>query len=97
MTVSLITEGDEARVSFVVDNSSARHAVEMSLPRLRDLMDGAGLSLTDADVSERHSKEDEEKPSGRLTEEAGSSSGSDAEGFEQATPPDTSQLIDAFA
>ena len=97
MTVSLITEGDEARVSFIVDNSPAKHAVEMSLPRLRDLMDGAGLSLTDADVSERHSKEDQERPSGRLTEEAGSSSGSDAEGFEQATPPDTSQLIDAFA
>ena len=97
MTVNLITEGDEARVSFVVDNSQAKHAVEMSLPRLRDLMDGAGLSLMDADVSERQSKKDEEKSSGRLTEETVSSSGSDSESFEEAAPLNTSQLVDAFA
>ena len=97
MTVNLITEGDEARVSFVVDNSQAKHAVEMSLPRLRDLMDGAGLSLLDADVSERQSKKDEEKPPGRLTEETVSSSGSDSESFEEATSANTSQLVDAFA
>ena len=42
MTVSLSTEGSEARVAFVVDNTQARQAVEASLPRLRDLMDGAG-------------------------------------------------------
>ena len=97
MTVNLITEGDEARVSFVVDNSQAKHAVEMSLPRLRDLMDGAGLSLLDADVSERQSKKDEERPPGRVTEETVSSSGGDSESFEEATSANTSQLVDAFA
>ena len=98
MTVSVITEGDEARVSFVVDNSQAKHSVEASLPRLRDLMDASGLSLMDADVSERHSKKDEEQPSDRLMEEAVSSStGGESESLEEVTPPNTSQLLDTFA
>ena len=98
MTVSVITEGDEARVSFVVDNSQAKHSVEASLPRLRDLMDASGLSLMDADVSERHSKKDQEQQSDRLMEEAVSSSaGGESESLEEATPPNTSQLLDTFA
>ena len=98
MTGSVITEGDEARVSFVVDNSQAKYSVEASMPRLRDLMDGAGLSLMDADVSERHSKKDEEQSSDRLMEEAASSSaGGESESFDEVTPPNTSQLLDTFA
>jgi hypothetical protein len=98
MTVSVITEGDEARVSFVVDNSQAKYSVEASLPRLRDLMDASGLSLMDADVSERHSKKDEEQPSDRLMEEAlSSSAGGESESLEEVTPPNTSQLLDTFA
>ena len=98
MTVSLITEGDEARVSFVVDNLQAKYSVEASLPRLRDLMDGAGLSLMDADVSERHSKNDEEQPSDRLMEEpVSSSAGGESESLEEVTPLNTSQLLDTFA
>ena len=94
MTVSLITEGDEARVSFVVDNPQAKQAVEVSLPRLRDLMDEAGLSLTDADVSDRHTKENEDQSVERAMEEATANSASDAEDF---APPTSSQLVDTFA
>lgn len=97
MTVSLITEGDETRVSFVVDNPQAKQAVEVSLPRLRDLMDEAGLSLTDADVSDRHAKGNEEQLADRATEETIASLGSDAEDFEESTPPTSSQLVDTFA
>ena len=97
MTVSLITEGDETRVSFVVDNPQAKQAVEVSLPRLRDLMDEAGLSLTDADVSDRHAKGYEEQLADRATEDTAASLGSDAEDFEESTPPTSSQLVDTFA
>ena len=97
MTVSLITEGDETRVSFVVDNPQAKQAVEVSLPRLRDLMDEAGLSLTDADVSDRHAKGNEEQLADRATEETIASLGNDAEDFEESTPPTSSQLVDTFA
>jgi flagellar hook-length control protein FliK len=49
-----VTEGTETRVAFVVETPQARQAVETALPRLRDMMDEAGLSLADSDVSERH-------------------------------------------
>ena len=97
MTVSLITEGDEARVSFVVDNPQAKQAVEVSLPRLRDLMDEAGLSLTDADVSDRHAKENEDQLVERVMEETTANSGSDVEDFDEFAPPTSSQLVDTFA
>ena len=96
MTVSLITEGDEARVSFVVDNPQAKQAVEVSLPRLRDLMDEAGLSLTDADVSDRHAKENEDQSVEQVMEETTANSGSDAEDFDEFTPPTSAQLVDTF-
>ncbi|MGB2377336.1 MAG: flagellar hook-length control protein FliK [Luminiphilus sp.] len=96
MTVSLITEGDEARVSFVVDNPQAKQAVEVSLPRLRDLMDEAGLSLTDADVSDRHAKENEDQSVEQVIEETTANSGSDAEDFDEFTPPTSAQLVDTF-
>ena len=96
MTVSLITEGDEARVSFVVDNPQAKQAVEVSLPRLRDLMDEAGLSLTDADVSDRHAKENEDQSVEQVMEETTANSGSDAEDSDEFTPPTSAQLVDTF-
>ena len=97
MTVSLIMEGDEARVSFIVENSQAKQTVEVSLPRLRDLMDEAGLSLTDADVSDRHAKENENQGAELVTEETTANSGSDAEDFEESSSLSSSQLVDTFA
>ena len=97
MTVSLIMEGDEARVSFVVENPQAKQAVESSLPRLRDLMDEAGLSLTDTDVSDRHARESEDQSVERVMEETTANSGGDADDFEESNSPSSSQLVDTFA
>ena len=46
---------DATSISFVVQSSSAREAVESTLPRLRELFAEAGLSLQSMDVSERQS------------------------------------------
>jgi|SaaInlStandDraft_1057018.scaffolds.fasta_scaffold44364_1 hypothetical protein len=57
MSITVVTEGLDTRVAFVVETPQARQAVENALPRLRDMMDDAGLSLADSDVSEhRHSE-----------------------------------------
>ena len=40
-------------MAFVVETSQARQAVEAALPRLRDMLENAGLSLSDSDVSEQ--------------------------------------------
>ena len=53
MSISVSTEGNETRVAFVVETSQARQAVETALPRLRDMLEDAGLSLSDSDVSEQ--------------------------------------------
>lgn len=54
MSITVVTEGADTRVAFVVETQQARLAVESALPRLRDMMDDAGLSLADSDVSEQH-------------------------------------------
>ncbi len=53
MSISVSTEGNETRVAFVVETSQARQALETALPRLRDMLENAGLSLSDSDVSEQ--------------------------------------------
>ena len=57
MTITVVTDGLDTRVAFVVETPQARQAVENALPRLRDMMDDAGLSLADSDVSEHHQSE----------------------------------------
>ena len=54
MSVSVITEGNETKVAFTVETSQARQAVEASLPRLREMLEQAGLSLADSNVSEQN-------------------------------------------
>ena len=57
MSISVSTEGNETRVAFVVETSQARQAVEAALPRLRDMLENAGLSLSDSDVSEQRNSQ----------------------------------------
>ena len=57
MSITVVTDGLDTRVAFVVETPQARQAVENALPRLRDMMDDAGLSLADSDVSEHHHSE----------------------------------------
>ena len=67
MSVSVITEGNETKVAFTVETSQARQAVEASLPRLREMLEQAGLSLADSNVSEqnRQSRANDEPASGQ--------------------------------
>ena len=54
MSISIITEGNDTKVAFMVETSQARQAVEASLPRLREMLEQAGLSLADSNVSEQN-------------------------------------------
>jgi flagellar hook-length control protein FliK len=54
MSITVITESGETKVAFVVETASARHAVENTLPRLREMLEQAGLSLSDSEVAEGH-------------------------------------------
>jgi hypothetical protein len=96
MTVSLTTEGSETRVTFMVDNAQAKQAVEASLPRLRVLMDEAGLNLTDADVSQRDSDKNEAQSDEKPSDDNAVNSLEGGNVFDQNTVAMGTQLIDAF-
>ena len=96
MTVSLTTEGSEARVAFVVDKFK-RGKPSKQLPRLRDLMDGAGLSLADADVSERDADKSMSQSDTQMSEDSLTSSPENEELLVQSAVAASTHLIDAFA
>ncbi|WP_162299785.1 flagellar hook-length control protein FliK [Marinospirillum perlucidum] len=70
MKIQLRVQGDQASVVFQSPNAQARDLMENALPRLREMMEEQGLSLTDASVSEESYSGDGEQQEG----EAGSGS-----------------------
>ena len=86
MTIRLSTEGDEARVTFVVENHHARQVIESNMPRLRDLMEQSGLSLTDTEVSEQQLDDSDARSSEQFSDDNGDE-------FSESDPPDSSRLI----
>jgi flagellar hook-length control protein FliK len=70
LQVTVSTDGDQARVSFVADTQAARDAIEQSMPRLREMLEQNGMQLAQSDVGQR------DLQSGR--------EGSDAESSQQA-------------
>lgn len=51
--VTVATDGDQARISFVADTTAAKEAIEQHLPRLRDMLEQNGLQLAQSDVADR--------------------------------------------
>lgn len=96
MTIGLITEGDDARVTFIVDSVQAKQAVESSLPRLRDLLEDAGFTLSDSDVSQRGSGHDRENEVDHMLDDEAIDSEQDTITAHEGAPS-SSHLIDAFA
>ena len=99
MSISVSTEGNETRVAFVVETSQARQAVETALPRLRDMLEDAGLSLSDSDVSEQRDPQagTEERGSGSSRGEATSTDSDDVSAttvLSVAVDPD--RLVDTY-
>lgn len=96
MTIGLITEGEDARVTFIVDSVQAKQAVESSLPRLRDLLEEAGFTLSDSDVSQRGSAHDRENEADHMLDDEAIDSEQDTITAHEGDPRST-HLIDAFA
>ena len=97
LAITIQTEGEETRVSFVVENSQARSAVESSLPRLRDMLEQSGLSLSDAEVTEKHpnKKDTEHKADSHNEDSLDDDIQSDQ--LTTAFSADSSLLVDAYA
>jgi flagellar hook-length control protein FliK len=65
--VSVTLSNDEVNVSFHATHPATREALESSLPRLRELLSDAGLSLGNASVSQQFAgnQRTPERPSGQ--------------------------------
>jgi len=79
--VSVVTEGDQARVTFLAETSAARDSIEQSMPRLREMLEQNGLELAQSDVGHRDFHSDrrgnEVSQSARLANEADEASETD--------------------
>ena len=100
MSVSVITEGSETKVAFTVETPQARQAIEASLTRLREMLEQAGLSLSDSDVSEQNqhtpsdSRSSDARPKDTGLVETGDVSDS---ALTLSVTLDPSRLVDIFA
>lgn len=97
LAITIQTEGEETRVSFVVENSQARSAVESSLPRLRDMLEQSGLSLSDAEVTEKHPNEKDTEHKADSHNEDSLDDDIQSDQPTTAFSADSSLLVDAYA
>lgn len=56
--IKIVTEDQQARVSFITSSATARDVIEESLPKLRELLADSGLALDQSDISQRESGDD---------------------------------------
>ncbi|MDB2379429.1 flagellar hook-length control protein FliK [Luminiphilus sp.] len=97
LAITIQSEGEETRVSFVVENSQARSAVESSLPRLRDMLEQSGLSLSDAEVTEKNPNEKDTEHKADSHNEDSLDDDIQSDQPTTAFSADSSSLVDAYA
>ena len=86
--VRLQLDGDKVHASFTSAHADVRHALESSLPRLRDLLGEQGFQLGNADVGHQQTAPDGGRGDGR-----GGMNGDDGEPALADTTLSPSQLI----
>ena len=66
LEIKLSTDGDQAKVIFNVHNAAARDAIDLAMPRLRDMLEQSGLQLAHSEVNDQSSQQDQGKASDHL-------------------------------
>lgn len=100
MSISVSTDATDTKVSFVVETSQARQAVEAAMPRLKELLEQSGLSLADSDVTEQHKQSADEKRADRTHSSPSLESPDAGVGDSELTLSvelDPNRLLDAYA
>ena len=100
MSISVSTDATDTKVSFVVETAQARQVIEAAMPKLKELLEQSGLSLSDSDVTEHHRKAANEKTDDRArSRQSADRSETQGEGGELtlSVALDTNRLLDAYA
>lgn len=88
MTIKVSVNGDQASVSFHSPHALVRDALELSFPRLQEMMSQQGMQLVDAQVSDNgFGGQDSGTPTG------GGTAQPSTEGFEEGSNPGSSQIV----
>ncbi|MCR9104321.1 MAG: flagellar hook-length control protein FliK [Gammaproteobacteria bacterium] len=53
LDIKISTDGDQTRVSFLVQGAETRDVIEQAMPRLRELLEQSGLQLSRFDVADQ--------------------------------------------
>ncbi|WP_422508057.1 flagellar hook-length control protein FliK [Stenotrophomonas sp. GZD-301] len=99
--VRLQMDGDKVHASFTSAHADVRHALESTLPRLRELLNDQGFQLGNADVGHQHTAQDGKDGSGQG--ERGGGVGGNHDSGSVETTVSTAQLmrqrglVDAYA
>jgi flagellar hook-length control protein FliK len=100
--IRLRMDGDNAQITLSSPHGVARDALEQALPRLRDVLGDAGVTLVRADVDDRGTWRQDQRMPGAPSDETGAGF-DDAAGEAEARPvlvrrtPGSLGLIDRFA
>ena len=100
MSISVSTDVTDTKVSFVVETAQARQVIEAAMPKLKELLEQSGLSLSDSDVTEHHRQAANEKTDDRArSRQSADRSETQGEGGELtlSVALDTDRLLDAYA
>lgn len=69
LEIKIVTEGDQAKINFVVHSVDAKDAIELAMPRLRDMLGQVGLQLAQGEVADHsRSRQDGSHVSGSSSE-----------------------------
>lgn len=98
LQVKISVNNDQAHVSFNVNSTSVKEALDQNALRLRDSFDEAGLDLVDVDVSDRQPSDDNESDSDSKSAQDHSSFNEDGDSSSvtETTLRVSNRLVDAY-
>lgn len=99
--VRIQMSGSDASAQFFSANPVVRETLEAALPKLREMLDSAGISLGDASVSQqslgRRDQTGQDNSGTRGFAESGGGEGAELTGFNVASPVSRLSLLDYYA
>lgn len=98
--VSISVSNEQANVNFVSQHAGVREALELSVQRLRDMLESNGLNLADVNVSDQSLAEQREFAADQSDADSGLGGENKGEGDDEANHvrvTESSSLVDYYA
>jgi hypothetical protein len=97
LSIQIASQDSEVKVSFVVESQQAKQVIENAMPRLRDLLDSAGLDLTESGVDQQDHYADDRNAQRGLEAADSDHFSDDSAQIAMTVTVDPDRLVDAYA